>query len=64
MVSECFLIEAGEQEIDWVLKNTEQHGNGMPKIDNGDAKNMADKSTEITIFLFGKHWPLIYRLVV
>ena len=44
------LTEAGKQQIDWVPNRTEQHWKGMPKIDCEDAKNMADKSTKITIF--------------
>ena len=50
------LTEAGEQRTDWVRKRTEQVWKAMPfalaqaKIDSEDAKNMADKSTKITIF--------------
>ena len=40
------------------LKRTET-GSGDAKINSGDAKNLADKSTKITIFIkfrkFGKH---------
>ena len=52
------LTEAGEQRTDWVPQkdpaSLESHAicfNSQAKIDSGDAKNTADKSTEITIFL-------------
>ena len=55
------LTEAGEQQIDGVHKkdwtNVESHAiyfNSQATIDSGDAKNMADKSTKITIFIMWK----------
>ena len=44
------LTEEGEQKIDWALKRTEIDC-GDAKNDSGDAKNMADESTKIIIFI-------------
>ena len=46
------------------LKRLSNMGKACQKLTTGDAKNIAEKSTKITILLFGKHWPLTYRLVV
>ena len=58
MVLECFVrLRQESSKLTRSLKRTEQLWKGMhlpnshAKIDSGDAKNMADKSTKITIFI-------------
>ena len=54
MVLGCFVWlrqESNKSKKDWA--SLESHAicfNSQAKIDSGDAKNMADKSTKITIF--------------
>ena len=48
MVSGCIVLLREEStKPTGSLKRTEQHWKGMPNIDSGDAKHMADKSTKI-----------------